>query len=499
MLTIHRQSGAVLLLILLVVIIGMSAVLLSIYSKSALQVENDQQTARVLAEAKAALLSYAVTYALNNPGEYGFLPCPDLSVTAIKEGGADGSCGSKDENTIGRLPWRTLGLPALRDGAGECLWYAVSGYYKAAGSAKTDMLNEDTNGLFSIYDSTGNLVSGSNPEDRVVAIIIAPGKRLSIQNSDRTDLATGTPQGTETCGGNYTAASYLEGNGTIDNATLSGTADTVDSFINASASSKNDSTPFNDQIITITREEIWEIIRTQTGFDTAMSNLTQQAAQCMADFGNTLPTFCGTCNPPYHLNIPWPADMDLGAAGTDYRVDSNYTDPNVPPVPPSLFGRLPNIYDDSESYASKTSITTAQCMQNVSSEMEKLYQNWKDHLFYVVGWGYEPFYDAGGTDCDTVSSRDCPIINNDASALDKLYPGIVIFSHDRETGITRNAPPPSGDSDDKQTVSNYLEGNNASNYTDYWGTKSYQTNGGVNDLLFCIQRNATSLSVSQCP
>ncbi len=31
---------------------------------------------------------------------------------------------------IGRLPWRTLGLEPLRDGNGECLWYAVSGSHQ---------------------------------------------------------------------------------------------------------------------------------------------------------------------------------------------------------------------------------------------------------------------------------------------------------------------------------------------------------------------------------
>ena len=31
---------------------------------------------------------------------------------------------------MGRLPWKTLGLDALKAGPGECLWYAVSGTYK---------------------------------------------------------------------------------------------------------------------------------------------------------------------------------------------------------------------------------------------------------------------------------------------------------------------------------------------------------------------------------
>jgi hypothetical protein len=45
---------------------------------------------------------------------------------------------------LGRLPWKTLGLPDLRDGHGERLWYAVSTKYKgllncAASAACLDM------------------------------------------------------------------------------------------------------------------------------------------------------------------------------------------------------------------------------------------------------------------------------------------------------------------------------------------------------------------------
>jgi len=485
--TIHRQTGAVLLLVLLVVIIGMGAVLLSIYSKSALQVENDQKTARVLAEAKAALLSYAATYASDNPGEYGFLPCPDLSVTAITEGGADGSCGNKNTSTLGRLPWRTLGLPALRGGAGECLWYAVSGAYKA--NPKTDMLNEDSNGQFQLYDSSGNLIKGSTPQDRVVAVVIAPGKRLSIQNSDRTDLATGTPQGTEICGGNYTAASYLEGNGTIDNATQSGTADTIDSFINASASSKSDNTPFNDQIITITREEIWDAVRTLTAFSDDMDNLTSAAAQCLTDYGNLTPgtpwwcTFwpwASGCNPSASdRRLPWPAQLTF--TNIDYRDDSDYDDSLSTT---SKLGRLPSTYNVSYWWSYKSTSPNLQtCLSTQDPQLATLWQHWKDHLFYVVSGDYAP---------DASSTPSCS--TNCVSTTGDNYAAIVFFANSPEDAITRNAPPPTTDPDDKQLISNYLEGNNASNYPDASGSGTYQNDAAVDDILYCIKPNGTNLN-----
>ena len=61
----------------------------------------------------------------------GYLPCPDTD----GDGWAEATCGSLDgasgqASRLGLLPWKTLGLPDLRDGYGERLWYAVSSKYK---------------------------------------------------------------------------------------------------------------------------------------------------------------------------------------------------------------------------------------------------------------------------------------------------------------------------------------------------------------------------------
>jgi hypothetical protein len=264
---IHSQTGAALIILLTIMVLGISAILLSeLNTNTDLMLDNQAQTAQVLAQAKEALIGYAASYydtvsstAISQNGWYGFLPCPDVdNNAAYPEGVEHGNCAGQDKNSLGRLPWRTLGLPPLRDGSGECLWYAISGPYKNAttDAVRTNMLNEDTNGLFEVLRSNGtttpSTIVGETAQDRAVAVIIAPGKNLSSQNRQ-------TVSDTEICGGNYTAYNYLdfENIAHINNANFSTNANTVNEFITA----QDNSSPINDKIVYITREELWRFIR----------------------------------------------------------------------------------------------------------------------------------------------------------------------------------------------------------------------------------------------
>ncbi|MET7015694.1 hypothetical protein [Uliginosibacterium flavum] len=80
------------------------------------------QTSQALTTAKEALLAYAQTQS-NTPGA---LPCP---VTEAGTAVADCSISSKAfplGNTtvkiIGRVPWKTLGIDAPKNGGNDCLW-----------------------------------------------------------------------------------------------------------------------------------------------------------------------------------------------------------------------------------------------------------------------------------------------------------------------------------------------------------------------------------------
>lgn len=124
-----------------------------------------------LAAARAALIGYAISYADTHPGEdYGFLPCPDSGNSGSTPIGA---CGARGTAAIGRLPWRTLGLPALRDGWGECLWYAVAG--SAKHNPKPLALNWDSPGQFRPLDAEGGPQPVAAGDALAIAVVFAPG------------------------------------------------------------------------------------------------------------------------------------------------------------------------------------------------------------------------------------------------------------------------------------------------------------------------------------
>ena len=146
---------------------------------------------RALAQAREALLAYAADRAIGAWVGPGYLPCPDLD----DDGWAESTCGSQSgdsgqEERIGRLPWKTLGLPDLRDGYGERLWYAVSSKHKgllncAVSRACLDMSPDAAIGTISVREASGALVHDGTSTDLyalerggAIAVIIAPGPAL---------------------------------------------------------------------------------------------------------------------------------------------------------------------------------------------------------------------------------------------------------------------------------------------------------------------------------
>lgn len=255
----RRQRGVALMLLLMLVSVGALAVFVSGLNRATLQLERDRITAAALAQAKEALIGYAATYRDTHPDIggnrdklFGYLPCPDTN----NDGFAEPSCGSKDVSVIGRLPWKTLGLPPLRDGSGECLWYAVSGRFK--NNTKTDVLNWDTLGQLNIQDAAGVALFGA-----AAAVIFSPHGIIGSQ--DRYVL------GTSECGGNTTIAAYLDGSdplyaGTAPaaNATSTLTFSTIDSVKNATN---------NDQGLWLSTNEIFDRIKRRSDFATDITNM----------------------------------------------------------------------------------------------------------------------------------------------------------------------------------------------------------------------------------
>ena len=166
----RRERGSALLIILALIGIGAAFLLVSALMSNP-QIGRDKITAAALAQAKEALIGYAVADA-NLPGS---LPCPDISDASpntANDGTADMLVGNVCPSYLGRLPWKTLKLSDMRDGAGERLWYALSSNFGPQ-TPSVHTLNSDTLGTLNI--------SGNVTATDIVAVIFAPGRPLNGQ------------------------------------------------------------------------------------------------------------------------------------------------------------------------------------------------------------------------------------------------------------------------------------------------------------------------------
>ncbi|HEV7390700.1 MAG TPA: hypothetical protein VGO08_03580 [Burkholderiales bacterium] len=171
---------------------------------------DDPKSAEALTAAKNGLIGYAVrrggATGLARPLE---LPCPDTN----NDGWEEANCAA---GTIGRIPWRTLGIPAPTDSAGEILWYAVSGPLRTQPSNATDV-NSNTRGDLVVRAADGATVLTSE----AAAVVFAPGQALGNQNRDAVQVAI-----CATTGGNIArnvcAANYLETSNATNNAATNG-------------------------------------------------------------------------------------------------------------------------------------------------------------------------------------------------------------------------------------------------------------------------------------
>src|SRR3954454_23100835 len=106
----HQQRGVAAVVFLAIFVLILVGVLTTAFSSKSVQNDFDAKTFPVLAAAKEALISYAVT----NSDAPGRLPCVDNLNTGTAP---TGPCGASGIPQLGRLPWRTLGSPILRDGS----------------------------------------------------------------------------------------------------------------------------------------------------------------------------------------------------------------------------------------------------------------------------------------------------------------------------------------------------------------------------------------------
>ena len=212
------QHGAALLLMLIMLLLAVATVVLSaLNDRHDYQLLQQQQTQQALQQAKQALIGYASSYDkthTNTNGRVGYLPCPDIS----GDGSANTPCGNSGETALGRLPWRTLGIPPLRDGSGECLWYAVSGKFK---SSPSQTITSNTDGDIIIQDIQGNTLHGSTALNRAIAVVFAPNTIIASQTREGGGASnkTGCSYKDSPTQAVSQASNYLDTANSINNAT----------------------------------------------------------------------------------------------------------------------------------------------------------------------------------------------------------------------------------------------------------------------------------------
>lgn len=180
--------------------------MLGTFSSIALKISRENKSTDVLAQAKEALISYAVTS--DTPGS---LPCPNTQ-NGNNNGVADSIVSGNCPHYIGRLPWKTLGIPELRDSAGAPLWYALSKNFR---NSSSNTINSDSSGTLSI--------TGITPASNIAAIVFAPGASVNNQSRSETNSENCTTTNS-TISENRCATNYLEG--TNSNSSLSASPNT---------------------------------------------------------------------------------------------------------------------------------------------------------------------------------------------------------------------------------------------------------------------------------
>ncbi|HUY03515.1 MAG TPA: hypothetical protein VMV33_09535 [Rhodocyclaceae bacterium] len=455
----HRQHGLALLMLLALVVLTTLTLFVEQLNAARIRARRAEISDAALAQAKEALIAYALTYGDSHPNKVpGYLLCPETGSPAIAtpEGSADLSCGTKNVSVIGRLPWRTLGLEPLKDGARECLWYAVSGSYK--NNPGTDMLNWDTDGQLTVQGADGGSVGASAAiQERAAAVIFAPGPATGVQ--DRSAAAD-----TAICGGNYNPANYLEASGGADNSAVAPGAGAVSTFVAGGAGNG-----VNDRLIVITAHDIFAAITKRADFQARLDGLTRHLAQCIAGYGTR------NAAGPADRRLPWAAPVALA----DYSANARYEDQAG-----TLSGRLPFRLKHSKRATANIMASTeldSSCPEVWSAADDEWYKNWKDQFFYMAAGGFSPA---------AATSGACPpCLSSNGSGS---YAAIVVFAGARLASQHRQT------SADRTQIANYLEDRNSASHPNAGGNADYRSgpaSAGFNDKLYCID---IGLGVAPC-
>ncbi|MBU0751922.1 MAG: hypothetical protein KJ787_11675 [Gammaproteobacteria bacterium] len=421
--TTRRQRGAALLIFLILVVVGALTYLVNSLTPEEMNARRERQTQEALAQAREALLGYAMQYRDRQiaTGQldhvYGFLPLPDLGTSRNNNTGcAFEGCDAANFfgnalniSAIGRFPWRALGTEPLRDGYGECLWYVVSGSHQRI--QRGAPVNWDTLSQLDIVvaNGTSNLVGAlASSHDRPVVVIFAPGAVLPGQTRTASLVDT-----VATCGGNYDAINYLDPavagtlgttsnyfGGTSNNASgdtgaavkALSAAGTVERkgdatlWANVCPPGSTCTTVANDRGLSLTGDALFSALRKSSNFRLDINSMLDRMTNCLRD------------------------QIAAGSALSLQAPSASHTEKSV--------GRIP---DDT-------------CYDN-TRDPQGYYDHYKDQVFVAA--------------CTTGS---CLNVTVDAAA--SSCAGTLLFAGQRSATQSRS------DATERNTVANYLEDDN---------------------------------------
>ena len=217
----RKQHGFLLIALLALLAMGGLYFFISNLTPEAIATLRKAKTDAALVQAREALIGYALQYreqqkATDDPAAmYGYLPLPDfgesvnlnaalLNQPCTSEGCAKVNAAGITGSTvlIGRFPWKTVGTGPLRDGYGECLWYAISATHRAVNSTATTM-NWDTLAIPDVVIGSGSAtLAAINAHERPIAVIFSAGAAFSSGRTTSNDAPD--------CGGNYDVTHYVD-------------------------------------------------------------------------------------------------------------------------------------------------------------------------------------------------------------------------------------------------------------------------------------------------
>lgn len=252
----RRQRGAALLLLLVAVVIAFTAALISGFSKwSTPTTASRNVNAEILAQAKRALIGYVAKEVLDLSEDVpGRLPCPEAASVAgtSGEGVAAGNCSTTAaSSTVGRLPWRTLGIDKLVDASAEPLWYAVSPNWvlKTGVPPVPPTINPGTAGQLSFDGTSG-----------VVAVIFAPGKPIAT-NPTAAQITAGCSARSQTRSDRSHVATSVSAPDYRDYLECQNATSPIDASFGTAISGNETNEAINDQAVVITAQDVLNAIQ----------------------------------------------------------------------------------------------------------------------------------------------------------------------------------------------------------------------------------------------